>query len=119
MKDLRIPGVVWVILLLTIGVLIRENAVAIGTYLHVGPFVVGAVVAAIFVAAKVANPGGQELNQAIDVIQKLMGQPKTVAGPATPSTGMRSGIGLESVAPTVREEEIPERPNKVARILIG
>ena len=109
-KDLKVPGVVWVIMLLLLGIGLQAGSFWIEQNLGVHSLVVGAVVAAIFVAAKSIAPGTSELNRAIDIIERLLSQKSS-----SPSTEMR---GVSESVPSLLEP-VPQRPNRLARILWG
>lgn len=121
-KDLRIPGAIWAILLLAGGVLLQAYATPVSALLHVPVAAVVVVVGLIFAAAKAANPGDHQLNNAIDVIEQYQAKEAIAEGShVTGSVGMRSAAGMpyELPVPIVEVEKIPPRPNKMARVLIG
>jgi hypothetical protein len=74
--------------------------------------IVTIVVGLIFIAAKAASPGTKDLNNAIDLIERLTGQ---LRGIAAQRPEMRSA----ALPPDVAFEEMPERPNKFARMFWG
>lgn len=121
MNNVRIPGIVWVILLLGLGIGIQTYSTVIQSYTGLDPLVIAFIATAIFGAAKAKNTGDGQLNDAIDVIQKLLTRPKTATGPGV---GMRSaetidlGPGSIQMGPGI-EPEIPKRPNSFTRWLVG
>ena len=116
MQNFKIPGVIWTVLLLALGVLINANAEWIQKNLGINPLLVGAAVTAVFAAAKWVDPGTGPLNQAIDTIEQLLRNQSAVpvAGHegVQPSAQMRSS---RPAAPVI----VPERPSRTARWLIG
>lgn len=114
MKGFNIPGVVWVVLLLALGIALQAASLWIQTNLGIHPLVVASFISVVFFAAKIANPGNTQLEKAIAMIQVLVAerlQPQTV------QPGMRSAGGRlpESVA----LEPMPEKPETWQKVLWG
>jgi hypothetical protein len=94
MKDIRIPGVAWVIAI-------------------VEPWMIDLAITLLISGLKTANVGTEQLNNALDVIEQLLNDKATAF--VAPSEGVRAAA---SVAP-VEVEKIPPRPNKTVRWLVG
>lgn len=100
MKDIKVPGVLWVVLIVA-GIAVVRQFVPEPLYVELA-VVIG------FVILKSLNLGTDEINDLIDIIERLQGRlenepmamPKTVAE--------RAGT-----VPQV------ERPNKAVRFLLG
>lgn len=93
MKDIKVPGVVWVILI-AVAIILIETFVAPGYQLYAE----GAVVA-IMAAAKAANLGTQQIEDLLDLLRKMQ-----------ESQPMPRGMAVD-----VDEHE----PNKAVRFLLG
>lgn len=113
MKDVKVPGVVWAIGIIAVIALIHANEVTIQQNIGLDAFWLDMLVAALIAILKSLSLGTAELNQALDIIDKLL---LARAQAATPGTGMRSA---EPAPPAVVVEEIPARPNALTRWLVG
>jgi hypothetical protein len=111
MKELNVPGIVWVVLLLGLGIAIQAGTPWIEANLGISSILVTTFVGLLFMGAKALNPGTKDLNQAIDIIEQLTGRLRSTAvSPEMRSAGVPEIVALEPM---------PERPNKVASILWG
>lgn len=130
MKDVRIPGVVWIIAIVAITGLAHH-------YLE-DPFIVDLVVIVAGMILKSLNLGTKELEQALEIIDLFKRQPKVVVPPAPPSTPgggpqMRGPmpkattiegdlVGVEGDT-LIKEPDVlpatPPPPNKAVRWLVG
>lgn len=117
-NDIKIPGVIWVILLLIIGVVIQANSLAIQATLHIPAGVVVAVVAVIFLVAKMLYPGTGPLNGLISLVERLIGSQQTKEAQDT-TKPMPRGVIATPQATVIQPGEIPKRPNTWMRVLLG
>lgn len=114
MKDLRIPGIVWAIVLVAIVAVIHENADA----WHIAPIYSDLAVVVVVGVLKGMNLGVDQLNQALDIIDNIKSQ-GTVA--RTRGTSITPG-GMAESEPLITDTitaNAPPRPNKLARFLVG
>lgn len=101
MKDLRIPGVLWVII-------IAVAIVAIETYMPVEYQLLGeAAIVALFAIAKANALGTKQIEDLIDLLRTVQTQPQATA----------RGMGAPNIVPTVDVEKY--EPNKTVRFLLG
>lgn len=98
MNDLRVPGVLWVILLVFGVALVREYVPE--------PFYVDLAVVLVLAVLKYMNLGTKELEELLDIIDLLRQRAPDAAEPKA----------LSSYA---QAKEQVERPNRIARWLIG
>ena len=111
MKDIRVPGIVWAIGIIVVVGLIHSNAFYIQQSTGIQPWLLDIGVAALIGVLKTLNLGTDQLNQALDIIDRLLLEKRT-----EPGVQMRGDIeSRELVTPL----EIPDRPNPVARWLVG
>lgn len=122
LENLRIPGVIWVIILLILGIGIQAASPWIEAQFGIPAWILAALVTAIFLGAKRLAPGGADLNKAIDLVEILVREMKKVR-PAESVEGMRSAHMLEPgpdlAVVAYAEQEKPARPNPWARVLVG
>jgi hypothetical protein len=115
-KDVRVPGFLWVILLLLVGAAIQFYAPQIEVRTGLSPAIVEMIVALCFGAYKYFNLGTDQLNTALDIIGFLRQRLDVARDPQQQMRGPQSSLLL---VPEIHEEDIPERPNKAARWLLG
>jgi hypothetical protein len=111
MKDVRIPGVVWAIAIIVAVAAIHENEAYLLMRFGLEPFYLDLLVGLLIAALKTLSLGTEQLNQALDVIERLLAR-----RPHPPEEGMR---GVETVETMEVVAEIPPRPNKLVRWLVG
>lgn len=107
MKDMRVPGVVWAILIIVVIAITHENEVWIQMNWGIEPYLIDILVGILVAVLKTLSLGTEQLNQALDIIDRIL------ANRRTEREEMR-GIGT-----TLVDEAIPERPNPVMRWLVG
>lgn len=112
LKDVRVPGVLWVALLILAGGLIHGNGEWIQANLGLPPIVLDILLGMIFAYAKKVAPGTGDLDAAIDAAEAAV--IKRQAPPAQP--GMRSS---HAEAAVVEPVSIPARPNRWVTWLAG
>lgn len=101
MKDLRIPGVIWVIIIaLAIVGIETYTPVEYQAYAEMG-------VVALFAIAKANALGTKQIEDLIDLLRTMQTQPQATA----------RGVGAPSMTPTVDVEKY--EPNKAVRFLLG
>lgn len=121
MQNFKVPGVLWIVLLVTI--------VAGAHYYLDDPFIVDLVVVVVGMVLKSFKLGTEQENQAIDLINTIKNHPRlnrpvvvatNVPGPQMRGSG-ESSVAVETVVfdePPVFPDP-PPRPNKAMRWLVG
>lgn len=124
MSNIRVPGVLWIILIVAI--------IMASHYYLDDPFIVDLLVVVAGMVLKSLKLGTAEENQAIDIIDAIKSHPRlsrpVVVPKATPTEQMRGPSGVEGF--TVGSEGLlleeppvlpatPPRPNTLVRWLAG
>lgn len=112
MKDVRVPGIVWVVLLVVGVALLHENRGVLG----ISPALFDVILVGVVAVIKGFNLGTGQINQALDVIDTFRSQ----AG-ATRMRGSGEVSSLDADVPglMISRDQIPQRPNPVMRWLVG
>lgn len=131
MSNVRIPGVAWAILIIVIVASVHSAESYIVTTFGIEPWVIDLILAILIGVLKSLSLSGDQLTQALDVIQKIMSyeverqqiENHNEAIAKAPPEGMRSAqVGpIEPPSLNLLEvaEEVPERPSKFAQWLVG
>jgi hypothetical protein len=125
MKDVRIPGVAWMVLIIVLIALIHNNALWIEQSWHIEPWQIDLAITVLIAGLKTLNLGTEQLNQALDVIDQLLNWHAQTAMAVEQEARIPSTAPVPSVAPAPRSvvpvqlEKIPERPNSAVRWLFG
>jgi hypothetical protein len=114
-KDIRVPGVIWAIALIIIVALIHENQAYLEVQFGVTPYIIDLLVAILIGILKGLSLGTEQLNQALDIIERIVNRP---VGPRPPGEGMRAP-GTAGSTVIIPDDEIPRRPNPFTRWLVG
>lgn len=125
-KDIRIPGIAYVIAIIAAIALIHENEARLIASTGIDAFYWDLIVGGLFAVAKGLNVGTEQLNRALDVIDMILkrGQGATVpevVDENDPRMKMRgpATIVTDAAQPAIYVDEIPARPNKVIRYFLG
>lgn len=110
MKDVRVPGVAWAVLLVVAVALIHEYEAS----LPVSPEVADMVVVGLIALLKSIKLGTSELNQALDVIDSIRRSAGSGRARGSADEPATSAAPVEALA-----ADAPERPNKAVRWLLG
>lgn len=113
LKDVRIPGVVWAVLLTLVIAIIHENQGVWG----IDAFYVDLVVVGLIALLKSLNLGDGQLQQALDVIDSI--RRREGAGRMRGSVEGPSGGELRVPHELPLTDKVPPRPNKFVRWLVG
>lgn len=114
---MRVPGVVWAVALIIIIAVVHENEAQIQAQMGIDPFIIDIVIAMLIAVMKSLSLGTEQLNQALDIVDKLLSSRRERLE-LPPGEGMRS-TKAEAAEQPVFVEEIPERPNPAMRWLFG
>lgn len=117
MKDIRVPGLAWAILIIAIVAGVHGNEAWITTNTPFTPFWIDLALGMLIGILKGIDLTDTQLEQALDVIDKLLTRNRIVEE-TRPKEGMRSAAPPASL-PQITPGEIPARPNKVVRFLFG
>lgn len=114
MKDLRIPGIVWAIVIVALVAIAHENAAA----WHIDPIYSDLLVVVAVGILKSMNLGVDQLNQALDIIDniKTQGAVTRTRGSAAAPGGM---VESDLAALDTITANAPKRPSKLVRFLVG
>lgn len=122
-KDIRIPGIAYVVAIIAAIALIHENEVRLIASTGIDAFYWDLIVGALFAIAKGFNIGTAQLETAIKIIEMVLArQPKsTVIEADDPRMKMRGpGEPIPGIdQPAIFVDEIPARPNRVVRYFLG
>lgn len=112
LKDVRVPGFIWAIAIVITTYFINKFTPTLELYTGIDAFVWQLIIIpALIGVLKGLNLGTDQLNQALDIIDLLLKRGKTMDTPQT------RGLALER--PPVEVADIPKRPSKLARWLVG
>lgn len=127
MKKVEIPGIVWAILIIIIVASVHSGESYLVNTLGIQPWIIDMGLAILIGVLKGLSLGKGQLDQALDIINKLMSyeaqaEARRVEEIASPREGMRSSY-VTPVPPPLDmaslADEVPERPTKFQQFLFG
>lgn len=129
MKDVRVPGVAWAILIIVLVAVIHGGEGYLTGTLGIQPWMLDLALVMLIGGLKTVNLGTDQLNQALDIIDSLLTREEKAQAAksvtiAQPGVGMRSSHAeILDVPPPLDVDrvvrETPDRPNPFTRWLVG
>lgn len=121
MNDVRVPGFLWAVAIVMAVALIHTYEAQIQAATGLDAYVLDLAVTALIGVLKGLNLGTGQLDQALDIIDSIIGRSRVRVETVEPgAVPMRGGM---SPVVTLTEASLPSapppRPNKVARWLVG
>lgn len=127
-KNTRIPGLLWAILIIVAVGLIHANEALLAQY-GIEPWMIDMGLAFLIGILKTLSLPGDQLTQALDVIDDIVNadagakRERQTAVQSAPGVGMRSAYGPPVPLPEADVKaiaaEAPERPSWLAQLLVG
>lgn len=128
MNNFRLPGGVWVALLLIGGILLNGYDDQISALIHLPVETIAVIAGVLFTLAKTISPTDQQLTNAVDVIRQYeekerveqeIAAKEMASRPRETIRGAKEEQPYIEAVPVVDKSKIPPRPNKWAKALIG